>query len=335
MKRNILLQSLIVTISLGLTAALAQWEVFECDQLPQDADPPWIESNSSFPDDNETSVLSVIDDPDITGNKLIKIDTQVQGAGFKEQWKKEWGGDPAVGQTLVFRAAALDTSLFDRDLDVYIYNGYGGERLITKIMGTRVKFDRSGIETAIDVTKWHIYRVTAIADQFELYIDEDPLSYLTATGVSTTDKYFRFGDGGSSLHGALYDWFVWDTTGAYAPGYGTALPDSLTGLTPASIERVDQLYPENFGLSQNYPNPFNPTTEIQFKVSRTAPIRLKVYDLSGSLIHTLVNESKQPGTYSVKWNGRDIHGGLLPSGIYFYSMEAGNYRETRKMLLMK
>ncbi|UCD36913.1 MAG: T9SS type A sorting domain-containing protein [Fidelibacterota bacterium] len=338
MRKNMLVETLVVLITLGLASASGQWEVFDCSQLPQDLSPPWEESNSSFPDDNETSVLSVIDDPDIPGNKLLKLDTILQGAGFKEMWRIWWGGDPSEGMTLVVRAAALDTGTYDRDLDIYILTGVGEERFITADNGTRVSLNRSASETFItpmNTTEWHIYRITARVDQFELYIDEDSISYLAAQGISTTEKYFRFGDGGSALHGALYDWIAWDTTGAYAPGRGTPLPDSLTGLTPISSVEDERLYPEQFELSQNYPNPFNPTTEIQFTLREAAPVRLDIYDLTGRLVNTLIDEKKQPGTYHVVWEGQDLHGNQLHSGVYFYSLVTDNHKATRKMLLLK
>ncbi|MFB0515696.1 MAG: T9SS type A sorting domain-containing protein, partial [Candidatus Neomarinimicrobiota bacterium] len=158
--------------------------------------------------------------------------------------------------------------------------------------------------------------------------------------ASSTDKYFRFGDGGGDTYGAVYDWFIWDTTGAYAPGEGPELPENIltvtgtgTGVTLKIID-TEQL-PETFELSQNYPNPFNPTTQIHFKIAKATDVRLVVYDLTGRLVTTLVHDMKQPGSYRVQWNGRDNLGRLLPSGVYFYLLEAGDYRATKKMLLLK
>ena len=96
-----------------------------------------------------------------------------------------------------------------------------------------------------------------------------------------------------------------------------------------------ELLPDRFELSQNYPNPFNPTTHIQFKVAEQADVRLVVYDLTGRLVHTLVHDNKQPGTYHVEWNARDNLGRMLPTGIYFYVLEAGDFRATKKMLILK
>jgi hypothetical protein len=96
-----------------------------------------------------------------------------------------------------------------------------------------------------------------------------------------------------------------------------------------SVDGEDQI-PEHFSLSQNYPNPFNPVTSIQYAVSSTKFVILKVYDVLGNEIVTLINEEKQPGTYKVEFDGTE-----LPSGIYFYKFSAGNVVQTRKMVLLK
>ena len=88
--------------------------------------------------------------------------------------------------------------------------------------------------------------------------------------------------------------------------------------------------PSNFSLSQNYPNPFNPTTNIKFAVSKAGLVSLKVYDLSGKEITTLVNENMSVGTYEYKFNASN-----LSSGIYFYTLSANGFTETKKMMLIK
>lgn len=88
--------------------------------------------------------------------------------------------------------------------------------------------------------------------------------------------------------------------------------------------------PEGFYLSQNYPNPFNPETVIKYQLSSSGNVSLKVYDILGREVVTLVNEMKFSGTYEVKFSGN-----RLSSGVYFYSLKSGNYVNTKKMLLVK
>lgn len=98
----------------------------------------------------------------------------------------------------------------------------------------------------------------------------------------------------------------------------------------SKIIEVNTGTPNSFSLEQNYPNPFNPSTVIGYRLSVNSVVTLKVYDLPGREIATLVDEFKPAGKYEVEFNGKD-----LSSGIYFYKLEAGNFIETKKMILLK
>ncbi len=96
--------------------------------------------------------------------------------------------------------------------------------------------------------------------------------------------------------------------------------------------------PETFALQQNYPNPFNPTTDIRYQIPMTesrAHTTLKIYNILGQEVRTLVDEIRQPGYYSVTWDGQDDKGQRAASGIYFYRIVAGQYEGTRRMVLVK
>lgn len=88
--------------------------------------------------------------------------------------------------------------------------------------------------------------------------------------------------------------------------------------------------PDKFELSQNFPNPFNPTTSIKFSVPQTQYVSLKVYDVLGTEVATLVDEEKFAGNYNVQFNGSS-----LASGVYLYRLQAGNFVQTKKLILMK
>ena len=97
-------------------------------------------------------------------------------------------------------------------------------------------------------------------------------------------------------------------------------------------ETIEIGLPTEFSLNQNYPNPFNPSTSIQYAISNTQFVTLKVYDLLGKEVTTLVNEEKPAGSYNVEFRMQNLE---LSSGIYFYQLSAGDYVETKKMLLLK
>jgi hypothetical protein len=88
-------------------------------------------------------------------------------------------------------------------------------------------------------------------------------------------------------------------------------------------------------LEQNYPNPFNPTTTIRFNLSNQCHVKLRIYDVAGRLVQTLVDGVLVPAQHSVQWDGRDRGGRRVSSGVYFYSIEAGDFRATEKMVLLK
>ncbi len=106
---------------------------------------------------------------------------------------------------------------------------------------------------------------------------------------------------------------------------------SLSDLGITSVKQVSDEIPAEFELSQNYPNPFNPETTISYKVSVVSNVSLKVYDLLGKEIATLVNEVQQPGSYNVKFSINPT----LSAGIYFYKLQADNFAQTKKMMLIK
>jgi hypothetical protein len=97
-----------------------------------------------------------------------------------------------------------------------------------------------------------------------------------------------------------------------------------------SVNNETEITPTTFSLKQNYPNPFNPTTKIKYDVPRLGNVKIVVYDVIGREVQTLVNERLQPGTYEVKFDGS-----ALNSGVYFYKLSAGNFTETKRMLLIK
>lgn len=104
---------------------------------------------------------------------------------------------------------------------------------------------------------------------------------------------------------------------------------SINGYTfPVSIE--DEILPNSFHLSDPYPNPFNPSTTIRYSVEAIHDSQLRIYDISGRLVESLVNESLEPGSYEFQWNAQ-----FLASGLYFITLTSGNFSQTKKVLLLK
>jgi Secretion system C-terminal sorting domain len=98
----------------------------------------------------------------------------------------------------------------------------------------------------------------------------------------------------------------------------------------APIDIKDVLTPRTYSLSQNYPNPFNPSTTIEFSIPQSTNVSVKVYDIMGREVATLVNEYRGTGSYIVNWNASGSS-----SGVYFYKLVAGSFTQTKKMVLSK
>lgn len=98
----------------------------------------------------------------------------------------------------------------------------------------------------------------------------------------------------------------------------------------AAVENENMDLPYDYALEQNYPNPFNPSTTIKYSVPESATVELRIYDIIGNEVATLVNETKAPGSYEVLFNASQ-----LASGVYIYSLRAGNFAQIKKMILIK
>jgi Secretion system C-terminal sorting domain/Family of unknown function (DUF5689) len=116
----------------------------------------------------------------------------------------------------------------------------------------------------------------------------------------------------------------------YNSGY-QIIPRSLSDIIVTGITPISTTVPEKFSLSQNYPNPFNPSTDIRYSVKENSLVTIKVYNVLGKEVSTLVNETLAPGTYQANFTGSN-----LSSGVYFYTLFANGIRmESKKMLLNK
>ncbi|NLP11424.1 T9SS type A sorting domain-containing protein, partial [bacterium] len=101
------------------------------------------------------------------------------------------------------------------------------------------------------------------------------------------------------------------------------------------VERADQIKPLTYELAQNYPNPFNPTTTIKYSLPQAETVTLTIYNMLGQKVKDLVNVKQQAGNYSIVWDATDRNGITVPTGVYFYRIEAGSFVKVQKMILLK
>jgi len=116
------------------------------------------------------------------------------------------------------------------------------------------------------------------------------------------------------------------------PHIAMGMTGTITASLPTSVDEQN-LFVSQFKLAQNYPNPFNPSTVIKYNLPVSAFVALKVYNILGNEVTTLVNENQGSGEHSAVFDISKTNG--IASGAYFYTLKAGNFEKTRKMLLMK
>jgi hypothetical protein len=112
-------------------------------------------------------------------------------------------------------------------------------------------------------------------------------------------------------------------------------PRGAVSLIETSVEEQQEMLPQTFALENNYPNPFNPETHINYALPKASQVTLKIYNTLGQLVRTLVDHRISAGRHSVTWDGRDDHGTLVSSGIYFYSLKTNEKQLTKRMTFLK
>jgi hypothetical protein len=168
---------------------------------------------------------------------------------------------------------------------------------------------------------------TVTANEYHLIIASDSLFNTvikdTITNTSSVDLYYEFF--------IYYDNQYWKVRTINDGGTGPWSEINHFDFLFTDVED-EQLLPTEFALLQNYPNPFNPSTVISYQLPVSSKVTIKVYDILGNEVATLVNEEKPAGVYNVEFGSKSSE---LSSGIYFYKLTAGDYVATKKMILIK
>ena len=170
-----------------------------------------------------------------------------------------------------------------------------------------------------------VWRSSALATGYNIQVSTSRTFAGFAVDTTVADTTFQPVPLATST---TYYWRVNAVNSKGASDY-TSIVSFTTGDVVSGVELSDEI-PLRFELSQNYPNPFNPSTSFDFQVSSYEFVSLKVLDVLGREITTLVHEYRKPGKYRVDWNAAGC-----PSGVYFYRLRAGGYCDTKKMILSK
>ncbi len=162
------------------------------------------------------------------------------------------------------------------------------------------------------VTNYRLERATDSLFMTNLLVDT------TLTSTSTVTR---------GLAGNTTYW--WSVSAKNGAGWGEYSTSRSFQVIMTGVDKADKV-PADFELLQNYPNPFNPATKITYSVPQLAYVTMKVFDMLGREIETLIKQEKQAGTYELTWNAEN-----LPGGVYFYQMKAGEFIQTKKMILLR
>jgi hypothetical protein len=189
--------------------------------------------------------------------------------------------------------------------------------------------------------------------QFAINYDPALIKFHGMTpGSMVSGLRLDYQDTGSKIIGVIYDLDL----SVFGPGSGELVnldvetlcdipdPGQAMRVTDFQIVDVDAQtlnievlgeLPTAFSLNQNYPNPFNSTTVISFDLPETSPVALTVYNLLGQTVNIIENGMLEAGSHNLSWNGTDSHGSQVSTGVYFYRLQAKNFDQTKKMLLVK
>jgi hypothetical protein len=192
-------------------------------------------------------------------------------------------------------------------------------------------FDASAVDTA---EGWHHMKIVVENQDggypgFTCYYDGAMLG--DGAYIDSSDNRLTSGQWG------IYA-FQFAFSGGGIPGYFDNIEVTANPQIPISIAPGKELLattPVGFSLLQNHPNPFNPSTDIEFTMFEGKQVTLTVYDNSGRYVRTLMDGFLTPRNYSFVWDGRDMTGRMVPSGVYLYRLADGTQHETRRMVLLK
>lgn len=223
------------------------------------------------------------------------INNPILEAGIGKAWDNKWVSDPIV--------------FMDVDTFHMWYRGVNDQNQA-----------KIGYAKSPDETNWQKHIGNPLNLEPGIQGSWDDLSVSRGPVIFVkTDTIFKMWYNGVTLQGGFKGQI----------GYATSqLITSVEEITPTKS-------PNNFVLLQNYPNPFNPETEIQFRIPERSQITLAIYNTIGQNIITLTNKNFSAGIYSAKWNGKDQFGNDVPSGIYFYQISTENFKQIKKMTLLR
>jgi hypothetical protein len=193
-------------------------------------------------------------------------------------------------------------------------------------------FDRNGRIEGVQT------EVQGLMTQVAAMLPHDSTGALIATKSSLSKADSAKYNGRLDLVGATWNYlFVLNdaSNGVHNAAYAVRLLYNALGWTPTWVKDYVGTTPNEYKLEQNYPNPFNPSTQIRFSLPKETRVRLDVYDVTGQLVKSLLNEGVTAGNKELTWDGTNNKGAKVSTGMYIYRLQADTFVSSKKMLLIK
>jgi PKD repeat protein len=272
-----------------------------------------------------------IDDYVIVSSLPVPSSTVTVAAWAWAETHAAWG---SLVKNWAAQTGAFHLGLSESDGDLQAYLGEADEGVISL---------REGAATPLPLNEWQHVALVADRSEVRLYrnglqVDRTPYDgtlKTTRPGLGIGVKLNNYGTTPSNSLPSYWDGIIDDVRIYDWPlcqneiqqlheMYATVLPKPAAGAAAT-----------DFALGQNLPNPFSPTTNVRYAVAYETHVSITVYDVRGRKVADLVNERQGPGSYYVRWRGRDSRGRMVASGMYFYRMVADEFTSVRKMLLIR
>ncbi len=210
----------------------------------------------------------------------------------------------------------------------------GGSGFIVGVQGD-LRADPTILRKKISDTAWSKVPTCILKDGVLLGVSAPSENVIFVCGsggmiFKSTNGGDTWGDISAPTAQSLNAIYCYNEKRGFAVGDSGKIFFTTNGGEITNVEENEKIIPSTFELFQNYPNPFNPTTVINYQLPTNSTVTLKVYDLLGSEVATLVNEVKNRGNYSVAFNSSN-----LSTGVYFYRLETETFSMTKKMIVMK
>jgi len=243
-------------------------------------------------------------------------------------WTNSWGYDDVTAwglckflpsSTVYLSRVEFWTSDSTTDIDVYVYDDFDGSTLSNLLAS---KLDQSYDEAG--------YHSVALDSPPQIAASNDVYAVVKFTN-SSYGYPVAADDQGASENGIGYISHYGSSWTDLGATYGEDVAIRIRTTTYSGVDTEALLeFPESFIVTQNYPNPFNAATTIEYELPLSCDVTIHIYDLLGREVETLLRKNQKAGHHEIDWNPSDI-----PSGIYFYKVQAGEFVQTKRMLLLK